>query len=158
MASNVFIQRMFVTIRPLMETFAVQTDQKGLQVLLHATDFVTGNSSLRCDRLLKVIPGAVRWVLWFEVAAVLRWLQQLHKTSQWHPGVHPHHTQHSCALGSWKMRPLHCNIINSCTCHTSCCQSHLPSNNLQGDVFYWKKISWLFQYICLVFEVMHYTE
>lgn len=60
MASDVFIQRMFVTIRPLMETFAVQTDQKGLQVLLRATDFVTGNSSLHCDRLLKVIPGAVR--------------------------------------------------------------------------------------------------
>lgn len=60
MASNVLIQRMFVTIRPLMETFAVQRDQKVLQVLLRATDFVTGNSSLRCDGLLKVIPGAVR--------------------------------------------------------------------------------------------------
>lgn len=134
MASNTFIPGMFVTIHPLMETFAVQRDQKALQVLLRATDFVTGNSSLPCDRLLKVIPRPVSWVLWFvwgcSRAQVAPTAPQNLPGASW-TRVHQHHMQYSYALGSWKMRPLHCNIINSCTSHcTGCWQSHLQINNL----------------------------
>lgn len=118
MASNVFIQRMFVTICPLMETFAVQRDQKVLQVLLHATDFVTGNGSLRCDTLLKVIPGAVRWVLWFvwgcSRAQVAPTAPQNLPVASWRR-VHPHHTQHSCALGSWGVERWDLCIVTSST-------------------------------------------